>query len=43
MINKNKLYYVYEHISPSNKRYIGITCQIPKYRWRNCRKNSLGA
>ena len=35
MINKNKKYIVYEHISPSNKRYIGITCQTPEQRWRN--------
>lgn len=35
MINKDKLYIVYEHISPSNKKYIGITCQIPEHRWRN--------
>ena len=33
MINKDKLYVVYEHISPSNKKYIGITCQIPEHRW----------
>jgi len=26
-------YLVYIHISPSNKRYIGITCQKPKKRW----------
>ena len=26
-------YLVYMHISPSNKRYIGITCQKPKKRW----------
>lgn len=35
MINKNKNYIVYEHVSPSNKRYIGITCQTPEQRWRN--------
>ena len=28
-------YMVYMHISPSNKRYIGITRQKPEYRWRN--------
>ena len=27
-------YTVYMHISPSNKRYIGITSQEPKRRWR---------
>lgn len=27
-------YYVYEHISPSGKRYIGITEQKPERRWR---------
>ena len=26
-------YYVYKHTSPSNKIYIGITCQEPKSRW----------
>lgn len=30
-----KTFTVYMHISPSNKRYIGITCQEPKRRWRN--------
>ena len=28
-------YVVYIHISPSNKRYIGITSQEPKRRWQN--------
>ena len=28
-------YIVYIHISPSNKRYIGITGQIPEKRWNN--------
>lgn len=28
-------YTVYMHIFPNNKKYIGITKQIPKYRWRN--------
>lgn len=28
-------YIVYIHISPSNKRYIGITSQEPKKRWLN--------
>lgn len=32
----NKMSYtVYMHISPSNKRYIGITCKKPEYRWNN--------
>lgn len=30
-----KTYIVYKHISPSNKVYIGITCQSPTRRWRN--------
>lgn len=28
-------FYVYRHISPSNKVYIGITSQTPKERWFN--------
>ena len=32
---ENKNYCVYMHISPSNKKYIGITCQRPKHRWNN--------
>lgn len=28
-------YIVYMHIAPSNKRYIGITCQDVQQRWRN--------
>ena len=28
-------YVVYMHISPSNKRYIGITCKKPEHRWNN--------
>lgn len=27
--------FVYCHISPSGKRYVGITSQLPKDRWRN--------
>lgn len=30
-----KLFTVYRHISPSNKVYIGITCQKPTARWQN--------
>lgn len=28
-------YYVYMHISPSGKRYIGITIKKPEYRWNH--------
>ncbi len=28
-------YIVYMHISPSGKRYIGITCRKPEKRWQN--------
>lgn len=28
-------YIVYQHITPSKKSYIGITCQKPERRWRN--------
>lgn len=28
-------YTVYMHITPSGKRYIGITCRKPEYRWNN--------
>lgn len=31
----NKTYVVYSHTSPSNKKYIGITRQIPTKRWAN--------
>lgn len=30
-----KTYTVYMHISPSGKRYIGITCRKPEHRWSN--------
>ncbi len=30
-----KTYTVYMHISPSGKRYVGITCLKPKKRWAN--------
>lgn len=30
-----KKYIVYQHISPSEKKYIGITSQSTKRRWRN--------
>lgn len=29
------MFTVYKHTSPSNKVYIGITCQKPKSRWKN--------
>lgn len=29
------MYTVYMHITPNNKRYIGITMKEPKLRWRN--------
>ena len=35
MSNKEKTWTVYMHISPNNKRYIGITSQKPNRRWRN--------
>jgi len=28
-------YYVYMHVAPNNKRYVGITKQNPKTRWKN--------
>ena len=28
-------YVVYMHVLPNNKRYIGITCRKPEYRWNN--------
>lgn len=31
----SKEYYVYKHILPNGKVYIGITKQNPSYRWRN--------
>jgi len=30
-----KIYTLYEHITPNNKRYIGITSQEPNRRWQN--------
>ena len=29
------IYTVYVHICPNNKKYIGITCKKPEYRWDN--------
>ena len=34
MKNEDKKWCVYMHTSPSNKVYIGITCDV-KHRWRN--------
>lgn len=28
-----KDYVVYMHVLPNKKRYIGITCRKPEYRW----------
>lgn len=36
-----KSWIVYRHISPSNKVYVGITCQKLKYRWGQDGKNYL--
>lgn len=33
----DKCYTVYMHISPSGKRYVGITRQRPVARWKNGR------
>ena len=35
MANDEKLYCVYKHTSPSNKVYIGITCQTPQKLWKS--------
>lgn len=32
-LNEERRYCVYIHTSPSNKAYIGITCQTPEDRW----------
>ena len=31
----DKRYTVYMHVTPSGKRYIGITCRKPEYRWNH--------
>lgn len=36
-MDKEKKWCVYVHTSPSNKYYVGITCQRPEARWRNGR------
>ena len=28
-------YTVYMYITPNNKKYIGVTCRKPEYRWNN--------
>lgn len=33
----SKRFTVYMHITPSGKRYVGITCRKPEYRWNNGR------
>lgn len=35
MLNKDKLYTVYRHISPNGKAYVGITSKSVKDRWQN--------
>lgn len=36
MTNDEKTYCIYKHTSPSNKVYIGLTCQYPpEKRWQN--------
>jgi group I intron endonuclease len=32
---KDKTWCVYIHTSPSGKKYVGITCKPPEWRWRN--------
>lgn len=32
---EEKKFSVYCHVTPNNKRYIGLTRDIPKYRWNN--------
>lgn len=34
-MEEDRCYKLYVHISPSNKRYYGITCMEPKKRWAN--------
>ena len=36
-----KKYTVYMHVTPSGKRYIGITCRKPEYRWNHGKGYSL--
>lgn len=35
MSTNNRRYIVYIHITPSDKKYVGITCQGAEERWRN--------
>lgn len=37
MVDIKHSYIVYKHTTPSNKVYIGVTCQKPEYRWNNGR------
>lgn len=37
MDKDNKIYSVYIHTFPNNKKYIGLTCQKVKLRWNNGR------
>lgn len=34
-MNRSNNYTVYMHIAPNDKKYVGITCQKPIYRWDN--------
>lgn len=38
-MEEERKYCVYKHTSPSEKIYIGITCQKPEYRWK---RNGVG-
>lgn len=42
-IKENNCYTVYMHTSPSGKRYIRITSQLPKERWQNGRGYSYNS
>jgi hypothetical protein len=37
MLNHNKTYTVYRHVSPNGKQYVGITCKNHKDRWNGGR------
>ena len=44
--NENKKWSVYEHVFPNGYRYIGITCNKPKKRWKKGRgyiRTSVGS
>ena len=38
---KNAKYFVYIHIFPNNKKYIGITSQTTQRRWRKGSEDKL--